>query len=105
MWIMMLSMYTDNHPSPTAVQKIVFIIIWNIAGELVRPKNMTVGSNNPSWVRNAAFPLSPSLIQMLLYPQQMSTIINLVHPLRWSITWGMRGDMFLFFFVHLFMGQ
>jgi hypothetical protein len=33
----------------------VFIIIWNVAGELVKPKNMTVGSNRPSGVRKAAF--------------------------------------------------
>ena len=33
-----------NHPSITCHQNIVFIIIWNVAGELVSPKNMTVGS-------------------------------------------------------------
>ena len=103
-WITMSSMYTDSHPSPTSIQKMVFIIIWNVARELVRPKDMTVGSNNPLWVRNAAFPSLPFLIQMLLYPQQMSTIVNLVHPLRQSMTWGIRGDTFLFFFVHLFIG-
>ena len=96
----MLSMYTDSHPSPTSFQKMVFIIIWNVAGELVSPKNMTMGSNNPSWVRNVAFPSSPSLIWILLYPQWMSMIVNLVHPLRQSMTWGIRGDTFLFFFVY-----
>jgi hypothetical protein len=28
-----------------------------VAGEFVRPKNMTVGSNNPSFVMKAAFHL------------------------------------------------
>src|SRR5712671_1733752 len=45
-----------------------FIMAWNVTGELVRPKNMTVGSNNPSFVTKAAFHLSPSLMWTLLYP-------------------------------------
>ena len=74
----------------------VFIIIWNVTGELVSLKNMTIGLNSPLWVRNAAFTSSPSLIWMLLYPQWMSTIVNLVHLLRQSMTWGMRGIHFYF---------
>ena len=57
-------------------------MVWKVAGEFVSPKNITVGSNSPSGVRNAPFHLSPSLIQMLLYPHQMSTVVNSVHPLR-----------------------
>ena len=34
--------------------KAAFIIAWNVAGELVNPKNITVGSNDPSGVENAA---------------------------------------------------
>src|SRR5580692_11614778 len=97
-------MYTDSHPSLTSIWKIVFIIIWKVAGELVRPKNMTVGLNNPSGVRNAAFHLSPLQIRMLLYPQRMSNFVNKVHPLNRSIICGMRGEMFLFCLVHLFRG-
>ena len=63
-------------------------------GEFVSPKNITVGSNSPSGVRNAAFHSSPSLILMLLYPQRMSTFVKRVHPLSRSITWGMSGDTF-----------
>ena len=81
-----------------------FIIVWNVVGEFVSPKNITVGLNNPSGVRNAALCLSPSLIQMLLYPQQMSSIVKRVQPLRQSMTWLISGEMFLFFFVHLFKG-
>src|SRR5580692_1899826 len=99
------SMYTDSQPSPTSVWKIVFIIIWKVASELVRPKNMTVGSNNPSGVRNAAFHSSPSLIWMLLYPYLTSNFVKRVQPLRQLITWGMRGDTFLLCFVHLFSGR
>jgi len=58
----MSSMKTDVSPFATSGRNIVFIIIWNVAGELVRPKNMTVGSNSPSGVRNAAFHSSPGLI-------------------------------------------
>ena len=39
---------------------------WNVVGELVSPKNMTVGSNSPLFVLNAAFHSSPSLIWTLL---------------------------------------
>src|SRR6266700_6983370 len=101
----MSSMYTESHSFATSVRKMVFIIIWNVAGELVRPKNITVGSNSPSRVRNAPFHLSPSLIRMLLYPHRTSNFVNRVLLLRWSIIWGMRGDTLRFFFVHLLIGR
>src|SRR6266478_1959959 len=101
----MSSMYTDNHPWATSVQKIVFIIIWNVAGEFVSPKNITVGSNKPSGVRKAAFHLSPSLILMLLYPHRTSTFVKRVHPLSRSITWGISGDTFWLRRVHLLIGR
>src|SRR5258708_35584736 len=64
-------------------QRISFIIIWNIAGELHSPKNMTVGSNSPQLVQNAAFHSSPSLICMLLNPhQRSSTVKNLASQRR-----------------------
>jgi len=79
-WMAMSSMNTDVSPFATSDWNMVFIIIWNVAGELVSPKNMMVGLNNPSGVRNAAFHLSPGLIQILLYPQQMLNFVNRVHP-------------------------
>src|SRR6266446_7606224 len=85
-WTAILSMYTDNHPCATLVQKMVFIIIWKVAGEFVRPKNMTIGSNSPSGVRKAAFHSSPSLMQILLYPHQTSTFVKRVHPRNLSMT-------------------
>ena len=36
-----------------------FIIVWKVAGELVNPKDITLGSNNPLLVMNAAFHSSP----------------------------------------------
>ena len=92
-------------PAATPSLKIVFIIIWNVAGELVSPKNITVGSNSPLGVRKAAFHSSPGLILMLLYPQQTSTLVNNVHPANQLITNGIRGDTFLFRLVHLLSGQ
>src|SRR5450756_2124697 len=100
----MSSMYTDSHPCATSVRKIVFIIIWNVAGELVSPKNITVGSKSPSGVRNAAFHSSPSLMRTLLYPHRTSNLVNSVHPLRRSMVCGISGDTFRFFFVHLLIG-
>src|SRR6266481_6490667 len=101
----MSSIYTDNQPCATSVWKMVFIIIWNVAGEFVRPKNMTVGSNSPSGVRKVAFHSSPSLIWMLLYPHRMSTFVKRVHPCNLSMTWGIKGETFRFFMVHLLIGR
>src|SRR5260370_25241061 len=80
----------------------VFIIIWKVAGELVSPKNMTVGSKSPSGVRNAAFGSSPGLIRMLLYPHLMSNFVKRVHPLQRSIVWGIRGETLRLLLVHFF---
>jgi hypothetical protein len=62
----MSSMYTMSHCSAISSEKIKFIMVWKVARELVSPKNITVGSNRPSLVMNAAFHSSPSLIRMLL---------------------------------------
>ena len=101
----MSSMYTDSHPWATSILKISFIIAWKVAGEFVRPKNITRGLKRPWGVRNAAFHSSPSLILMLLYPHLMSNFVNRVHPANLLITWGISGDTFLFFFVYLFRGR
>ena len=50
------------------------IIVWNVAGELVSLKYMTMGSQTPKQVLNAAFHWSPSHMQMLLYPHRMSKV-------------------------------
>src|SRR5260221_14288093 len=86
-------------------RKMVFIIVWKVAGEFVNPKNITKGSNNPSGVRKAAFHSSPSLIRMLLYPHRTSNLVNRVHPASRSITWGISGDTFRLRTVHLLSGQ
>ena len=49
---------------------------WNVAGKLHRPKYMTIGSNNPLGVLNAAFYWSPSLIRILLYPARRSSFVK-----------------------------
>jgi len=98
-------MNTDVSPFATSGRNIVFIIIWKVARELVRPKNITVGSNNPLGVRKAAFHLSPGLIRMLLYPHRTSNLVNRVHPANWSMTEGIKGDTLRFRLVHLLRGQ
>ncbi len=54
--------------APDAIRflKMSFIIHWKVAGELVSLKNITVGSNNPQLVLNAAFHSSPVLMRTLL---------------------------------------
>ena len=90
----MSSMYTDSHPQATSILKISFIMVWNVAREFIRPKNITRGSKRPWGIRNTAFHSLPSLILMLLYPHLMLNLVNRVHPASLSITWGINGDMF-----------
>src|SRR5260221_8178569 len=99
-----LSMYTENQPWAISRRKIIFIIIWKVAGELVSPKNITVGSKSPLGVRNAAFHSSPSLMRTLLYPQRMLNFVKRVHPARRSMVCGMSGDTLRFFWVQRLIG-
>ena len=50
----MSSIYTIMLLSAMRLWNIVFIIVWNVVGELVSPKNMTVGSYSLLFVVNAA---------------------------------------------------
>ena len=50
------------------------IIVWKVAGELVSPKYMTMGSQTLKHVLKVAFHWSPSHMRMLLYPHQMSKV-------------------------------
>jgi len=45
----------NSHPSAIMSLKESFMNRWKVAGELVRPKNITVGSKRPLWVTKAAF--------------------------------------------------
>ena len=76
----MSSMYTRTFPVSIRSHRSLFIIVWNVAGELVSPKNITRGSNNPLLVRNAAFHSSPSLIRTLLYPHCTSSLVKYLAP-------------------------
>src|SRR5260221_6018268 len=57
-------------------QRMSFIIVWKVAGELHSPKNMTSSSKSPRFMEKAAFHSSPSLRQTLLKPQQRSKVVN-----------------------------
>jgi hypothetical protein len=50
-------------------------MVRKVAGELVSLKNITVGSNSPSLVINAAFHSPPSLILTLLYLHHISNLV------------------------------
>ena len=67
-----------SHPSCTKSSKTLFIMSLNVAGALHNPKNMTIGSNNPNSVMNAALCWLPSFIQILLYPVQTSNFVKIV---------------------------
>src|SRR6266446_6944966 len=57
-------------------QRMSFIMVWKVAGELHSPKNMTSGSKSPRFMEKAAFHSSPSLRWTLLKPQRRSKVVN-----------------------------
>ena len=69
-----------------------FMNLWKVAGEFDNPKNMTDGSNNSLDVMKAALHWSPSLILMLLYPDQISNFVKMVASLTISMRLEMRGS-------------
>ena len=72
-------------------QNMSFMNIWNVAGELHNPKNITVGSKSPLDVLKAAFHWSPSLIHILLYPARRSSFVKYfisVSPSNKSVIMG-----------------
>jgi len=85
--------------------KIVFIIVWNMAEELVSLKNMTIGLYRPSLVMKATFHQSLSLIRTLLYPHSMLNLVNKVQLCSWSVSCGIRGRGYWFLIVHKLTGQ
>jgi hypothetical protein len=95
-------MYMTTHPSAISSLKISFIMVWNIAGELVNPKNITRGSKSPRFVQNAAFHSSPSFIRILLYPHRTSIFEKYRAPVSWSINSEINGSGYQFFIVILF---
>src|SRR5712672_175248 len=96
------SMYTVSQPSWILSSNIAFIMAWKVAGELVMPKNMTVGSYNPSLVMKAAFHLSPFLMCTLLYPQQTLNLVKSFFILTRLINCGIRGSGYWLHIVHSF---
>src|SRR5712675_3046017 len=89
--ISMSSIYTVSQPSQISSLNMVFIMDWKVAGELVMPKNMTVGLYNPLGVWKAALHSSPPWILMLLYPIHTSNLVNQLDPLSLSMMRAMLG--------------
>ena len=79
-YIRISAIYTCTFPSTITSRKIAFIIVWNVAGEFVSPKNITVGLKRPSLVMKVAFSSSPSFILMLLNPHQTSIFEKILAP-------------------------
>jgi hypothetical protein len=88
-----------THPSAISSLKMSFIMVWNVASELVSPKNITNGSNNPRLVRNAAFHVSPSLMRILLYPHLTSIFEKYLASDSLSINSDMSGKGYQFLIV------
>src|SRR6267154_496535 len=71
-----------DHTSVMRSWKMSFIMVWKVAGLLVRPKNITRGLKSPRLVRNATFHSSPSLTRTLLYPHRTSSLVKYCVPRR-----------------------
>ena len=76
--------------------KMLFIIVWKVARLLVIPKNITRGFNIPQLVQKAAFYSSPGLMQMLLKPQQISSLVKYLAPQSWDMSLEISGRGYLF---------
>ena len=76
-----------------------------MAGELVRPKNMTIGLYSPSLVMNTAFYQSLGLMSTLLYPHLMSKPVNSVQSLNRLISDRMSSSRYRFLIVQELTGQ
>jgi hypothetical protein len=76
-----------------------------VAGELVRPKNIIVGSKSPSLALKAPFHSSPSLMHMLLYPHWILNLVNNFFPAKSWIKSVMRGRGYLLGIVQEFRCQ
>ena len=74
--------FTNTTTFPLLIKslRISFIIAWNMADELVIPKNITVGSKKPTCIVNALFYLSPSLILTLLNLYLRSILVDTFLP-------------------------
>ena len=76
-------------------------MVWNVVGEFVSLKNMTLGLNRPWFVMNAAFHSSP-LMRTLLYPQHMSNLENSDAPWMHKMSSLIRGRGYRLRMVHSF---
>jgi len=103
--IRMLSRYTTTIPSIIKLSKMLSIMVWNVAGLLHSPKNITSGSKSPRFVQNAAFHLSPSFIQTLLKPHRTSSLVKYLAPLSLLMSLEMRGSGYLFLTVIVFRAR
>ena len=71
--------------------RISFIMVYNVASELVSPKNITISSNDSSGMVNIAFHLFPSFICTLLYFYLKSTFVNTFFVSIFSIISKIKG--------------
>jgi len=79
------------------------IMDWKVAGELVSPKNITVGSKSPLLHMKAALYSSPSLILMLLKAHWISSLVKYLAVLTLLSTSEMSGNGQLFLIVSVLM--
>ena len=90
--IRMLFQYITTIPAMIKSWKILFIIIWKVAGLLVLPKNITRDSKRPLLVWKAAFYSSLGLIQTLLNFQQTFSFVKYLTPQSWEKSSEMSGS-------------
>ena len=80
-----------SHPSTIMLPKAESMKAWKVGSELHQLKNMTTGLQRPYSMMNTTFHLSPSLMQMVLYPHQMSILEHNFAPMSLLMRVEMRG--------------
>jgi len=91
-------------PVPKKSANWVSMKVWKVAGALHSPKVITQDSKRPRGVLNAILYLSPSCIQILLYPQWTSSLVKNCAPRSLSMSSGINGIGAAFFLVIAFKG-
>ena len=87
------------------VLKMSFIIVWNVAGLLVIPKNITRDSKRPQLVQKAAFHSSLGLMHTLLKSHWTLSFVKYLASQSWETSLEMREMGYLFLTVMAFSAQ
>jgi len=99
-YVRISSKYTTTPWSKNSL-RILFIIVWKVAGAMTSPKDMTLYSYCPYHVRKAVLCSSPFLIRIRSYPSFKLSFVNTFALATRSCSSSMTGRGYLFRIVNL----